>query len=125
MTPIALFVEYYRPLAQARKSAKAEGDADQATRKDATKDARIRERVVIREAAEARMLREIEGPRQLKEVLVDFWFNHFNVFAHKGLDRIWGGLLRRRSDPSPRAGAGFRDLLGATARHPAMFVLSG
>ena len=52
MTPIALFVEYYRPLAQARKSAKAEGDADQATRKDATKDARIRERVVIREAAE-------------------------------------------------------------------------
>ena len=119
MTPIALFVEYYRPLAQARRSAKAEGSADQATRKDAAKDARIRERVVIREAAEARMLRAIEGPRQLQEVMTAFWFNHFNVFAGKGLDTIWTGAFEETAI-RPHTMGKFRALLGATAHHPAM-----
>ena len=31
------------------------------------------------------MMRAIEGPRQLQEVMTAFWFNHFNMFAGKGL----------------------------------------
>src|SRR5208283_4818739 len=43
--------------------------------------------VVARDLAEAKVLRAIYGNRQLEEVLDDFWFNHFNVFADKGADR--------------------------------------
>ena len=85
MSPIALFVEYQRPINEARKTAKAEAGDDKAAIKDATKDLRIRQRIVMREAVEARMMRAIEGPRQLQEVMTAFWFNHFNIFAGKGL----------------------------------------
>jgi uncharacterized protein (DUF1800 family) len=119
MTPIALFVEYERPINQARREAKANGAADQAALQAATKDARIKERVVIREAAEARMLRAIEGPRQLQEVMTAFWFNHFNIFAGKGLDNIWTGDFEETAI-RPHTMGKFRALLGATAHHPAM-----
>ena len=119
MTPIALFVEYERPINLARRNAKANGAPDQKALQDATKDARIKERVVIREAAEARMLRAIEGPRQLQEVMTAFWFNHFNVFAAKGLDNIWTGAFEETAI-RPHAMGKFRALLGATAHHPAM-----
>ena len=53
--------------------------------------ARQRRRAAINainlETAEARLLRAIDSPRQLEEVMVDFWYNHFNVFAGKGIDR--------------------------------------
>src|SRR5258706_15159171 len=35
----------------------------------------------------SRILRAVYSERQLQEVLVDFWTNHFNVFAAKGADR--------------------------------------
>jgi uncharacterized protein (DUF1800 family) len=119
MTPIALFIEYYRPIQQARKEAKADAGGDQASIKDATKDLRIKERVVMREAVEARMLRAIEGPRQLQEVMTAFWFNHFNIFAGKGLDLIWTGAFEETAI-RPHTFGKFRTLLGATAHHPAM-----
>ena len=123
MTPIALFVEYERPINLARRNAKANGAADQAAlqgaTQDAIKDAHIKERVVIREAAEARMLRAIEGPRQLQEVMTAFWFNHFNIFAGKGLDNIWTGAFEETAI-RPHTMGKFRALLGATAHHPAM-----
>src|SRR5688572_17642390 len=34
--------------------------------------------------AQARLIRATYSERQLEELLVDFWFNHFNVFAGKG-----------------------------------------
>jgi hypothetical protein len=34
---------------------------------------------IAQETAEARLLRAVASPRQLEEVMVDFWFNHFNV----------------------------------------------
>ncbi len=76
-------------------------------------------RLVLEQGFAARFYRAIEGPRQLKEVLVDFWFNHFNVFAHKGLDRIWVASFEEEAI-RPHVLGRFRDLLGATARHPAM-----
>ncbi len=74
---------------------------------------------VALEAGQARLLRAIQSPRQLQEVMVDFWFNHFNVFAGKGLDRVLVENYEREAI-RPHALGRFRDLLGATARHPAM-----
>lgn len=74
---------------------------------------------VAAQAAEARLARALASPRQLEEVMVDFWFNHFNVFAGKGLVRVWAGLYEREAI-RPHVLGRFRDLLGATARHPAM-----
>jgi uncharacterized protein (DUF1800 family) len=51
--------------------------------------------------------------------MVDFWFNHFNVDARKGLDRIWVGAYEEQAI-RPFVLGKFRDLLLATARHPAM-----
>jgi uncharacterized protein (DUF1800 family) len=119
MNPIALFIEYQRPINLARKDAKSDAGGDKVSLKDATKDARIQQRVVMREAVEARMMRAIEGPRQLQEVLTAFWFNHFNVFAGKGLDLIWTGAFEETAI-RPHTFGKFRTLLGATAHHPAM-----
>ena len=119
MSPIALFVEYQRPLMQERKQAKAEAGGDKADIKDATKDLRIKQRVVMREAFEARLMRAIDGPRQLQEVMTAFWFNHFNIFAGKGLDLIWTGSFEETAI-RPHTFGKFRALLGATAHHPAM-----
>ena len=75
---------------------------------------------VAEEAAQARLLRAIYSPAQLQEVMTDFWFNHFNVFRDKGIEgRIWVGAYERDAI-RPFALGRFRDLLGATARHPAM-----
>jgi uncharacterized protein (DUF1800 family) len=118
MSPVALFIEYQRPLMQARREAKQSGDTKQAIQ-DATKDQRIHQRDVIREAVEARLYRAIFGPRQLQEVMTAFWFNHFNVFAGKGLDLIWTGSFEEVAI-RPHTLGKFRTLLGATAHHPAM-----
>ena len=90
------------------------------------KKARLqRARVIIEQAAEARILRATMSHRQLQEVMVDFWYNHFNVFAGKGLDRLWAGAYEEQAI-RPYALGKFRDLLMATARHPAMlFYLDG
>jgi uncharacterized protein (DUF1800 family) len=80
---------------------------------------RIEQGRAAREAAEARLVRAIESPRQLEEVMVDFWFNHFNVFAGKGVDRALV-VSYERDAIRPYALGSFRALLGATARHPAM-----
>lgn len=73
----------------------------------------------LMEAANARLLRAINSPRQLEEVMVNFWFNHFNVSKKKGYGRIWTGLFDERAI-RPNAMGSFRELLGATAHHPAM-----
>jgi len=51
--------------------------------------------------------------------MVDFWYNHFNVFAQKGLDHLWIGSYEAEAI-RPHALGHFRDLLLATAHHPAM-----
>ena len=44
-------------------------------------------RTVILELQQARLLRSVYSQRQLYEIMVDFWSNHFNVFSAKGADR--------------------------------------
>jgi uncharacterized protein (DUF1800 family) len=68
----------------------------------------------------AKLRRNIESPRQLQEVMTEFWFNHFNVSANKGpLGRVLVGSFEQQAI-RPYALGNFRRLLGATAHHPAM-----
>ena len=76
-------------------------------------------RQVTNQAIEARLWRSIYTERQLEAVMVDFWYNHFNVYADKGIDRLWVGAYEQQAI-RPYALGKFSDLLGATARHPAM-----
>ena len=80
---------------------------------------RQRAQIIVRQAEAARIWRALYSPRQLQEVMVDFWYNHFNVFAGKGLDHLWVGSFEATAI-RPYALGHFRDLLLATARHPAM-----
>ena len=80
-----------------------------------------RVRIILRDAAEARILRAVLSRRQLQEVMVDFWFNHFNVFSGKGLDDVWIGNYEQQAI-RPFALGRFRDLLFAATKHPAMLV---
>lgn len=75
---------------------------------------------VADDAREAHLLQAAYSHAQLREVLVDFWFNHFNVFIDKGQEeKIWIGRYERDAI-RPYVLGRFRDLLGATAQHPAM-----
>ncbi len=111
MTPGELFIEYQRPIMMARKQ-----DPND---KDNQKELRERRQIVMREAVEGRLLRALEGPRQLQEVMTAFWFNHFNIFAGKELCAVWTGSFEEVAI-RPHTLGRFRDLLAATARHPAM-----
>jgi uncharacterized protein (DUF1800 family) len=76
-------------------------------------------RFIILELQQARLLRAVYSQRQLYEVMVDFWNNHFNIFAAKGADR-WLTTGYERDTIRPHALGRFRDLLLATAQSPAM-----
>jgi uncharacterized protein (DUF1800 family) len=80
---------------------------------------RRRARIITEEATTARLIRAVESPSQLQEVMTDFWFNHFNVYSGKGLDRLWVGAYEQQAI-RPYALGHFRDLVMFTARHPAM-----
>jgi hypothetical protein len=74
---------------------------------------------VVEELAMAKVTRAIYSERQLQQVMDDFWFNHFNVFAGKGEDR-WFLTSYERDVIQPHAMGKFKDLLTATAKSPAM-----
>jgi uncharacterized protein (DUF1800 family) len=67
----------------------------------------------------SRILRAVYSERQLQEVMVDFWTNHFNVFAAKGADR-WLLSSYDRDTIRPHTLGKFYDLLLADAQSPAM-----
>jgi len=70
--------------------------------------------VVTGELAQAKLLRAIYSERQVEEVMTDFWFNHFNVFMDKGVDRLLVTSYER-DVIRPHALGKFEDLLVATA----------
>src|SRR5262245_22469149 len=74
---------------------------------------------IIAELAQAKLLRAVYSERQLYEVMVDFWSNHFNVFAAKGAGR-WLITSHDRDVIRPHAMGKFKDLLEATSKSPAM-----
>jgi len=75
--------------------------------------------MVVTELQRAKLLRAVYSERQLYEVMVDFWENHFSIFANKDDDRYLRPVtIAKRFGRLPWSG--FRDLLGATAHSPAM-----
>jgi uncharacterized protein (DUF1800 family) len=74
---------------------------------------------VVAELSMAKVTRAIYSERQLQQVMDDFWFNHFNVFAGKGEDRYY--LTSYERDViQPHAFGKFKDLVTLTAKSSAM-----
>jgi uncharacterized protein (DUF1800 family) len=74
---------------------------------------------IVTNLMQTKLLRAVYSERQLSEQLADFWFNHFNVFVYKDLDR-WYLIPYERDAIRPHVLGKFRDLLEATAKSPAM-----
>ncbi|RYF32571.1 MAG: DUF1800 domain-containing protein [Comamonadaceae bacterium] len=74
---------------------------------------------LAREAQQRFVLRALYSPNQLQEQMVWFWTNHFNVNLRKANLRALVGDYEENAI-RPHALGKFRDLLGATLRHPAM-----
>ena len=90
------------------------------SRQEKAKARRQLEDKILQQARQGRLLLALESPRQLEEVMVDFWYNHFNVFAKKsGQTKILFSSYEQQAI-RPHALGKFRQLLGATAHHPAM-----
>jgi uncharacterized protein (DUF1800 family) len=84
----------------------------------------VAKNVTLRALAElqtAKLTRAIESERQLNEVLVDFWTNHFNVDVKKDTVRVFK-IVEDREAIRPHVLGKFRKLLGASASSPAMLV---
>ena len=122
--------QFALPLLAARRAQQTNGASGQPgapermPRGDPNGDTRRREprqlaMTPMLELSQQKILRAAYSERQLQEVLTDFWFNHFNVDARKGPERF---LLTtyERDVIRPHAFGTFRELLGATAKSPAM-----
>ncbi len=85
------------------------------------KDKEVNAGQVLGELILAKFLRALYSPQQLREVMVDFWSDHFNLYA---LKNPTGLLLPGDQREVIRAHAlgKFRDLLSASAHSPAMLV---
>src|SRR6266850_2151323 len=95
------------------------GGGDPNTVPRAIADDSKRPQRIVAELGMAKVTRAIYSERQLQQVLDDFWFNHFNVFAGKGEDRYY--LTSYERDViQPHALGKFKDLVTATAKSPAM-----
>ncbi|MBC7901609.1 MAG: DUF1800 domain-containing protein [Saprospiraceae bacterium] len=147
MTTAEVFAKYPNPGALLRqleggkrnKQAIAQKDtgkmADQAespdTKKDEQRERREKLQGLYREydlkpaaqlvpqIAANRVLRAVYSERQLQEVMVDFWQNHFNVFSGKNAVR-WYIPSYERDVLRKNALGTFKDLVVGTAQHPAM-----
>ena len=73
------------------------------------------------ELTAAKLARATDSNRQLQEVLVDFWGNHFNVDVNKGPVQVLK-VLDDRDTIRPHVMGTFRELLGASAHSPAMLL---
>jgi uncharacterized protein (DUF1800 family) len=112
-------------LAQRARAARMAGDTTTAGAPTLMREDSVRGRQAARdsyrfvgELQTARVARAVASERQLQEVMVDFWANHFNVFA--GKDRVRFYLPEYEATLRAHAMGRFRDLLGAVARSPAM-----
>ncbi|MGH7620326.1 MAG: DUF1800 domain-containing protein, partial [Gemmatimonadaceae bacterium] len=123
-------VRSYTALQQAQRQAKkAEGNDTTMNKQEIRRDmlaenpklaeAARQAQQLVGEVQSASLARAVPSERQLNEVMVDFWENHFSVFAGKGQTRLY--LAQYDRDViRPHALGKFRDLLGAVAKSPAM-----
>lgn len=99
------------------------GDMDSLSAEEA---ARRRQRLAARRRTRlsadltgARLQRAIHSERQLQEVMVGFWLDHFNIHLGKGQVR-WLAADYERTAIRPHVFGTFEELLIAVATHPAM-----
>jgi uncharacterized protein (DUF1800 family) len=93
-------------------------------RRDSMRAAEMRDerrmlQLSVGEVGAAKLTRAVLSERQLYEQMVDFWQNHFSVFAGKGQTRLYVPAYDRETI-RPHAMGKFRTLLGAVAKSPAM-----
>jgi uncharacterized protein (DUF1800 family) len=108
-SPVELFQQYSFP-AQVQKGERLTEEKQEKLKKARKK--------VRQEAIEAHLARAIASNRQLQEVMVDFWFNHFNVYDKKDVTDLW--VADYENEIRSHVLGKFRDLLAVTAHHPAM-----
>lgn len=78
-------------------------------------------RLLRRELSHSTFLRALHSRRQLHEVMVDFWANHFNVFLYdSGYEHLM--TVDNRTVARANALGKFSDVLSASAHSPAMLV---
>jgi len=111
----------YRDAIKSAREARREQAKGMTPDADALNAVREKIRPLVAEAATARLSRALQSPAQLEEVLTEFWFNHFNVFAGKGPVGVLVADYEQRAIRAHVLGR-FRDMLGATAKHPAMLA---
>jgi uncharacterized protein (DUF1800 family) len=78
------------------------------------------QRVVSAEDMQLKLMRDVYTERQLQEVMVDFWLNHFNVYIRKSQQSPYYISTYVRQSIRPYALSSFEQLLVATATSPAM-----
>ena len=110
----AMYTEEQRERRERKLAAAGDTMADQAASPIAQRGRRL-----SGEFADLAIVRAALSERQLYEVMVDFWTNHFNVYVAKGADRFFTPDYIEHTI-RPRAMGKFEDLLIATARSPAM-----
>lgn len=76
---------------------------------------------VARELGASAIVRQIYSPSQLFEVMVDFWTNHFNIFAYSPPELFLKGRDDREVIRTHALGK-FPEMLAASAHSPAMLV---
>ena len=76
--------------------------------------------LVTAEDVQSKLIRDVFSERQLSEVMVDFWLNHFNVYMNKSQDAPYYIAAYERDAIRPHALGSFESLLIATAGSPAM-----
>ena len=111
----AMYVDAQRE----RRARKLAAAADTMAHKSAADPIAQRGRRLAGQFADLAVVRAALSERQLYEVMVDFWTNHFSVYIAKGADRFLTPDYIEHTI-RPRAMGTFEDLLIATARSPAM-----
>ncbi len=76
---------------------------------------------LLKDMTRYRLLRAVHSQRQLFEIMVEFWTDHFNIVSSKG-DCKWLKLADDREVIRPHALGRFRDLVKASALSPAMLI---
>jgi uncharacterized protein (DUF1800 family) len=128
-TPTPDIVRDYTALQQLQRRAARTAAMDSMEKRDARRELiaddpklieiRQKSQQLVGQLQSAKLARALTSERQLDEVMVDFWLNHFSVFAGKGQTRLY--LADYEQDViRPHSLGKFRDLLGAVAKSPAM-----
>ncbi len=117
MTTQEILDFYLRPRGQSRAGRREAPQSPEERRRAAQDRNRPRSQMVY-----ATLARQIMSARQLEEILVEFWRNHFNVSYTKGSPMVPYITGWDRDVLRAHVWGDFHSFLEATAKHPAMLI---